>query len=167
MINLFRSRDIVLRLQSSQKGLLQSASILLMASFAADLFPLGVMAAASFPWLMVRFILQSMVAIVLATWMWIVWCVLVDRLRKRKTSPDFPVVRTVLILTIAVILFLNGMSHPNASGGRSFGWPFRFIYGVSVISPFSGILDVAHALIIVAMLQAVADRGTMSEGTKL
>ena len=158
VVHLFRSRDIILRLQSKRSGLLQSALILLAASFAADLFPLGLMAGTSLAWLICRPIVQSIAAVILVTRMWIVRCVLVNSLMKRKASPDFPVIRAVLILTIAVMVILNGLPHSNTSGGHSLGWPFRFIYGTSVISPFSGILDGAHALIVVALLLAVADR---------
>lgn len=159
-----RSHDIIRRLQSRSSGLIQSALILLAASFVADLFPLGVMAATSLPWIIVRLVLQSMAAVVLVTWMWIVWDVLVDSLMKRKASPNFSVVRKVLILTAAAMIVLNALPHSNSSGGRSFGWPFRFLYGRSIVSPFAGILDLAHGLIVVALLLAIADRATYAHG---
>ncbi len=163
ILKLVRSRDIIRRLQSKPNGLLLSSLILLAASFAADLFPLGVMATKSFIWMAVRLVLQSITAIVLVTWMWIVFNVFLHTLRERNKSPVFPFVRVVLVLSIAAIIFLNGLPHTNTSGGHSFGWPFRFMYGMAIVSPFAGILDLAHALIVVAFLLNVVDRAMTSK----
>jgi hypothetical protein len=153
----FQSRDIIRRLQSRPGGLHHSALILLAVSFAADLFPLGVLVGTSLAWIITRLTLESIAAVVLVTWMWIVWNVLDHSLMKWKVS-NFTVVRTVLILSTTAMIVLNVVPHSNSTKGHSFGWPFRFLYGQWSFSPMAGTIDVAYMLIVVALLLAIADR---------